>query len=314
MPTHQIMHSTTPYSYNKVLLQYYSVYYKGTLIVGLRYIGNVIYNARSNSSHPSTSPNIAPATNDFHHWSVSHMNCNITKCCFCHEKRNSNVTNYCTCHETWLSWLILLAYETSFTMRRATPLTLQGHQILRLPRKMTFQNMKPICYDPTMKLQNWTPPFAELTFSPSATHFVCKSTTFRAPTIYPKFTKCCACHEILRLPRNVTLQHQQMLRLPRKVRLQRHQIVRLPRKAALQHQVLRLFNRTVTWLNCYLTELLLCWVLYMLKSPQLGSFSPKLPLVNLATNQFFCPYLQVESLKSGVRRVPLGTTRTGSVR
>ena len=31
-----------------------------------------------------------------------------------------------------------VTYETSFTMRGATGLTLQRHQIVRLPRKMTL--------------------------------------------------------------------------------------------------------------------------------------------------------------------------------
>ena len=85
---------------------------------------------------------------------------------------SSRVTEYCPCHVKWLSWLMPVAYETSFTMReatgvinqrhqvlpcrekwlaslipmpyqtsftisRATGLTLQPHQTLRLPRKMT---------------------------------------------------------------------------------------------------------------------------------------------------------------------------------
>ena len=36
------------------------------------------------------------------------------------------------------SWLILVTYETSFTMRGATRFILQLHQILRLPRKMNL--------------------------------------------------------------------------------------------------------------------------------------------------------------------------------
>ena len=37
-----------------------------------------------------------------------------------------------------MSWLILLSYQTSFTMRGATGITFQPHQILRLPRKMNL--------------------------------------------------------------------------------------------------------------------------------------------------------------------------------
>ena len=68
-----------------------------------------IYNARSNRHHPPTSPNTAPATlNDSHGWCPSHI------------------------------------YEMSFTMRGATGITLQPHQILRLPRKIAFQNLREI--------------------------------------------------------------------------------------------------------------------------------------------------------------------------
>ena len=48
----------------------------------------------------------------------------------------SNVTKYCACHVKRVSSLILVTYETSFTMRGATSITLQPHQMLPLPRKM----------------------------------------------------------------------------------------------------------------------------------------------------------------------------------
>ena len=49
----------------------------------------------------------------------------------------SNLTKYCTCHAESLAYLVLITYETSFTVRGATGVTIQPHQILRLPRKMT---------------------------------------------------------------------------------------------------------------------------------------------------------------------------------
>ncbi len=55
---------------------------------------NVIYLARGNRSHPATS---------------------------------LNTSKYCACHEKWLSWWILVTYETSFTMRGATGATRQRH-------------------------------------------------------------------------------------------------------------------------------------------------------------------------------------------
>ena len=56
-----------------------------------------------------------------------------------------NFTKYCACHTEWLAGLILVTYETSFPMRGATNVTLQTHQILRLPRKMTIQHLAEIC-------------------------------------------------------------------------------------------------------------------------------------------------------------------------
>ena len=61
----------------------------------------------------------------------------FTKYCTCHEKWHLNFTKYCACHEARLTYLVLITYETSFTVRGATGVTIQPHQILRLPRKMT---------------------------------------------------------------------------------------------------------------------------------------------------------------------------------
>ena len=54
----------------------------------------------------------------------------------------SNLTKYRACQEKWLDCFIVLTYETSFPMRGATGVTIQPHQILRLPRKMTLQDFK----------------------------------------------------------------------------------------------------------------------------------------------------------------------------
>ena len=63
---------------------------------------------------------------------------NCTKCCAWREKSHSNFTKYCACHAKWISWLIRVTYEKSFTMREATNVTRQLHHILRLPRKMNL--------------------------------------------------------------------------------------------------------------------------------------------------------------------------------
>ena len=49
----------------------------------------------------------------------------------------SNLTKYCACHAERLTYLIIITYETSFTMRGATAVTIQPHQILRLSRRKT---------------------------------------------------------------------------------------------------------------------------------------------------------------------------------
>ena len=208
--------------------------------------------------------------NDSHDWCPSHMKRHLQRAE--QQDSSSNVTKYCTCHVKWLSWLMSVTYETSFTMRGATGITLQPHQILRLPRKIAFQNLREICrkklndiymaddstmtrpwseHDPTMKLQNWTRPFAELTFPPSATQFVLKITTFRTPAIYPDFTEYCACRK--KWHSKITMQ---MLRLPRKVTLQDHQILPLPRK----------MNWNFTELLLYWAGTLLYWTVTLLKT------------------------------------------------
>ena len=101
--------------------------------------------APATKSNTWTSPNAAPATkNDSHDQSFSHMKRYLQ----CAEQQLSltNLTKYCACHEKWMSWLLLFAHETLFTMRGATSVIVQCHQMLRLPRKMTVQNLKEICW------------------------------------------------------------------------------------------------------------------------------------------------------------------------
>ena len=110
---------------------------KMNLMIDPHHIWNVIYNARRNKSHPPTWPNTAPATqNESHDWSASHMKRHLQ--CAEQQESFSNFIKYCACHAKWISWLIRITYETSFTMRGATSAILQPHQILRLPRKMNL--------------------------------------------------------------------------------------------------------------------------------------------------------------------------------
>ena len=92
--------------------------------------------AEQQESHP-TSPNTAPATqSESHDWLLSHMKRHLP----CAEQQESqfNFTKYCAGHAKRISWLIRVSHETSFTMRGATGITIQLHQILRLPRKVNL--------------------------------------------------------------------------------------------------------------------------------------------------------------------------------
>ena len=134
---YSVLQSTTP-----LLLQYYST--TPVLLCTTKYyswlildVWNVIYNARNNKSHPPTSPNTAPAMqNESHDWSASHMKRHLQ--CAEQQESSSNFSKYCACHAKWISWLIRITYEKSFTMREATRVILQLHQIVRLPRKINL--------------------------------------------------------------------------------------------------------------------------------------------------------------------------------
>ena len=143
-------------------------------------------------------------------------------------------------------------------MRGATNVTLQTHQILRLPRKMTIQHLAEICgkqlkrhfqcaADPSMIRDRWSehdprpfpsvrnPPRNRGYFSRSGRAFCIEKCNISSSSYLSKF------HQVLRLPRKVTLELHQVLPLPRKVTLELHQVLRLPRKVTLElHQVLRL--------------------------------------------------------------------------
>ena len=217
--------------------------HKMNLMIDPHHIWNVIYNARSNKSHPPNSPNTAPATqNESHDWSASHMKRHLQ----CAEQlvSSSNLTKYCACHEKWISCWILFTHETLFTMRGATYVTLQPHQILRLPRKMTFQNLRQICWkrlkchfqcaidptmirewsdhDPTMKTQTDNPPRRRGYFSRSPEADSIENYNVSRSGYHSTF------HQMLRLPQKVTHELHQMLRLPQKVTHELHQMLRLP--------------------------------------------------------------------------------------
>ena len=120
-------------------------------------------------------------------------------------------------------------------MRGATCVIVQTHQILRLPRKMTVQNLKEICWkrmkrhfqcaadpsmirewsdhDPSMKPSVRNPPLNRGYLSRPPRAFCIEKYNISRSGYHSKF------HRILRLPRKVTLELHQILRLPRKMTL-----------------------------------------------------------------------------------------------
>ena len=128
---YNVLLSTTKYNSSTTLS------YKVALMFDLWHIWNVIYNTRNNQRHPPTSPNTAPAAKmslriDLAQHMKRHLQCAEQP------KAASTFTKYCACHAKCISWLIRLTYETSFTISRASKVTLQTHQVLRLPRKMNL--------------------------------------------------------------------------------------------------------------------------------------------------------------------------------
>ena len=214
------------------------------VIDDLHHICNVISNAWSKSSHPPTSPNTAPATqNQGHRRSASHMKRQFQ--CAEQVKSPSNLTKYCACHAKSRSSTICITYATSFPMRGASQVTLQPHQILRLPRKIkVIDDLHHICnvisnawskssHPPTSP--NTAPGTQNQCHRPSASHmkrqFQCAEQVQSASNL----TKCCPCHAKSMSPAICgTYETSFPMHGATKVTLQPHQILRLPRNLEAQ--------------------------------------------------------------------------------
>ena len=148
-----------------------------TLMIDLRHIWNVIYNARSNRHHPPTSPNTAPATQK----------------CTPKSKRNSPKT-----------------VETSFTMRSRSdhdPSMIRAWTrhlaparspslLLALRKRILYWKLQHFALRLSIQISPNTVPAtkSDTPTSPNAAPAT-KSDTPRSPNTAPKITKCCACHE-----------------------------------------------------------------------------------------------------------------------
>ena len=223
---------------------------KMNLMIDPPHIWNVIYNARSNKNHPVTSANTTPATqNDSHDWSASHMKRHLQ--CAEQQESASNFTKYCACHAKWISWLIPITYETLFTMRGATRVSLPLHQILRLPRKMNLMidphqiwnaiynarsntGYRPTSPNTAPATKFWAQDFSAKSLNCSRQYKDDFNTTFRAPAISQNVTKCFACHaKCISWLIRVTYETSFCMRGASQVNLEPHQRLRLPRKMNL---------------------------------------------------------------------------------
>ena len=166
--------------------------------------------APATKSDTWTSPSIAPATqNDSNAWSSSHMKRHLQ--CAEQQVSPSNLTKYCACHEKWHCNMSEKMSENGWNV---------------------ISNAGPIRawsdHDPTMKPSVRNPPRNRGYFSSPPRAFSIVKYNVLRPILHSNF------HQVLRLPRKVTLELHQILRLPRKVTLEPHQVLRQPRKVTLE--------------------------------------------------------------------------------
>ena len=217
--------------------------HKMTLMTDPCHTWNAFYNARSNKCHCPNSPNTAPATqNESHDWPLSHMKRYLQ--CAEQQVSLSKLTKYCACHEKWISWLILVTHEMLFTMRRATSVIVQTHQILRLPRKMNlmidpchtwnaiYNARSNKCHCPNSP--NTAPATKNESHDWSLSHMNRYLQCAEQQVSLSKLTKCCACQEKW-ISSLILFTHETLftMRGATSVIVQLHQILRLPWKMNL---------------------------------------------------------------------------------
>ena len=177
---------------------------KVTLVINPLHTWNAIYNARSNTCHCPNSPNTAPATkNESHDWSLSHMKRYLQ--CAEQQASLSKLTKYCACHEKWLSKILQKFLENRWNVKSIT----MRDRSETIPRMIRAGSEN----DPRMKPSLRNPPRKRGYFSRSPRAFCIEKYNISHSGYHSKF------HQILRLPRKVTLQLHQILRLPRKMTL-----------------------------------------------------------------------------------------------
>ena len=189
---------------------------KMTVMIDRAHIWNAIDNARSSARHPPTSPNAAPATQNYcHDWSCSHMKRHLQSAV--QQASSSDLTKYCARHAKWVSWLIVLSYDIwkrhlECPEQQAPPSNLTKYCACHA--KIAIPNLREICRkrlkchfqcatDPRM-IRPWSdhenanrnpPRHRGYFFRARQEQILLKIATFPAPAIIPHFTKCCTCHE-----------------------------------------------------------------------------------------------------------------------
>ena len=127
------------------------------------------------------SPSTVPATqNDSQAWSSSHMKRHFQ----CAEKQmsHSKLTKYCACHAKWPCNIWQKFAKNSWNViSNARPIR-------------AWSENDPITFRDRLR-QSATRHATEVTFRAPDERFVLRNTTFRAPAIFPNFTKYCAYHE-----------------------------------------------------------------------------------------------------------------------
>ena len=180
--------------------------------------------APATKSDTWTSPNAAPATkNESCAWSSLHMKPHFQ--CAEQQVSLSNLTKYCACHEKWHCKISKKISKNRWNViSNAGPIRpWSEHDPIMIRAWSENENA------------NRNPPRNRGYFSTSPRAFSIVKYNVSRPILHSNL------HQVLRLPRKVTLERHQVLRLPRKVTLERHQVLRLPQKVPLElHQVLRL--------------------------------------------------------------------------
>ena len=187
-------------------------------MIDVRRICNVIYNARSNRSHPPTSPNTAPATqNDCDDWSASDMKRHLQ----CAEQQES---------------------QSNFTKNTA-PATQKRNLMIdpRLTWNVIYNERSNRNRNPTSP--NTAPATQNESHDWSASHMKRHLECAEQAKSTSNLTKYCACHAkwISWLIR-VTYETSFRMRGASKVNLEPHQILRLPRKMHLMIDPRHIWN------------------------------------------------------------------------